>query len=84
VHSVGWFDLYRLDRLLQGEVDHEGVKAAVSYLDGLVEAETKEVPASRIVVGGFSQVSSETSHMLRTHTPHKNIAAEKNGTGPQN
>ncbi len=53
---AGWFDLYRVDRLLQGDVDHEGVRAAVGYLDGLVEAESKEVPASRIVVGGFSQV----------------------------
>ncbi len=60
---AGWFDLYRVDRLLQGEVDHEGVKAAVGYLDGLVEAESKEVPASRIVVGGFSQVSAvHTNH----------------------
>jgi len=66
VLRTGWFDLYRVDRLLQGEVDHEGVKAAVSYLDGLVEAETKEVPASRIVVGGFSQVSSVRSHLLST------------------
>ena len=42
---------------MQGDVDHEGVKAAVGYLDELVDAESKEVPVSRIVVGGFSQVS---------------------------
>jgi len=51
----GWFDLYRVDRLLQGDVDHDGVKAAIGYLDGLIETESKEVPASRIVIGGFSQ-----------------------------
>ena len=43
---------------MQGDVDHEGVKAAVRYLDGLVEEESKEVPISSIVVGGFSQVSA--------------------------
>ena len=43
---------------MQGDVDHAGVKAAVEYLDGLVEAESKEVPISRIVVGGFSQASA--------------------------
>jgi len=45
-----------VDRLLQGDVDHDGVKAAIGYLDGLIETESKEVPASRIVIGGFSQV----------------------------
>ena len=46
-----------MDRLLQGDVDHEGVAASKDYLNGLVEAELQSgLPAKRIVVGGFSQV----------------------------
>lgn len=54
---AGWFDLYRVDRLLQGDVDHEGVTASKDYLNSLVEAELQAgMPPKRIVVGGFSQV----------------------------
>jgi predicted esterase len=90
VHCAGWFDLYRVEDLLQAEVDHEGVNASVRYLDSLVEAEAKEVPASRIVVGGFSQVSSVTSHQLRTqpHLSHQltpeDSRAQTKATDPTN
>lgn len=55
---AGWFDLYRVDRLLQGDVDHEGVAASREYLNTLVEAEIQSgLPQKRIVVGGFSQAN---------------------------
>ena len=57
---AGWFDLYRVDRLLQGDVDHEGVTASKEYLNSLVEAELQAgLPPKRIVVGGFSQASNK-------------------------
>lgn len=55
--NVGWFDLYGVDRLLQGDVDHDGVAASTSYLNSLVEEELKGgLPPKRIIIGGFSQV----------------------------
>lgn len=61
MHCAGWFDLYRVDRLLQGDVDHEGVTASKDYLNSLVEAELQAgMPPKRIVVGGFSQVKEVT------------------------
>ena len=62
---AGWFDLYRVDRLLQGDVDHEGVTASKDYLNSLVEAELSAgLPPKRIVVGGFSQASATQQYTV--------------------
>lgn len=54
--SAGWFDLYGIDRMMKGDKDEAGIKASVDYLSSLVQKEVSSgIPASRIVLGGFSQ-----------------------------
>lgn len=56
---AGWFDLYQIEKLAQGVVDHDGIRASAEYLGGLVAQEIeKGLRSERIVVGGFSQACS--------------------------
>ena len=56
---AAWFDLYDLSKLAVGMSDKQGIAEATNYLGQLVEEEIKAgIPADRIAVGGFSQVSS--------------------------
>ena len=55
---AAWFDLYDLSKLATGMTDKQGIAEATNYLGQLVEEEIKAgIPAERIAVGGFSQVS---------------------------
>lgn len=48
-----WYDLYGLDQ--NAREDDEGIQAATQYVHQLIDAEVASgIPASRIVVGGFS------------------------------
>jgi predicted esterase len=54
--TAAWFDIYAINKLLQGEVDHAGIRAASDYVKQLIQAEVSAgIPANRIVVAGFSQ-----------------------------
>ena len=56
---AAWFDLYDLSKLAVGMSDKQGIAEATNYLGQLVEEEIKAgIPAERIAVGGFSQVSA--------------------------
>ncbi len=51
-----WFDLYDIGNLLAGKTDGEGIQQSVNYMESLVREEVAAgIPASRIVIGGFSQ-----------------------------
>ena len=55
---AGWFDIAQFDKLAAGSVDHGGIRESCDYLGKLVQQEVDAgIPVSRIVVGGFSQVS---------------------------
>jgi len=50
----GWYDIVSLDRL--GFEDEPGIRASIGLVEGLVaREETRGIPASRIIVAGFSQ-----------------------------
>ena len=68
---AAWFDLYDLSKLAVGMSDKQGIAEATNYLGQLVEEEIKAgIPAERIAVGGFSQVSTSwmLSASLGSHT----------------
>lgn len=49
-----WFDLKTLD--IGGPEDEEGIKAASKQVHTMIDNEVKSgIPASRILIGGFSQ-----------------------------
>ena len=61
---AAWFDLYDLSKLAVDMSDKQGIAEATNYLGQLVEEEIKAgIPADRIAVGGFSQVSTVDSYL---------------------
>ena len=57
-----WFDLISLDP--QGAEDEPGIKKAAKEVEKLITAEISNgVPAERILIGGFSQVSITTTRV---------------------
>jgi predicted esterase len=52
----GWYDIKSFSDLAAREEDEEGILRSRDYLHTLIDAEVaKGIPASRVVVGGFSQ-----------------------------
>jgi predicted esterase len=50
-----WWDIRSLDKL-DGNEDEEGIKKCVTQIEEIIQSEIdKGIPASRIVLGGFSQ-----------------------------
>ena len=61
VKMPAWFDLISLDP--QGAEDEPGIKKAAKEVEKLITAEISSgVPAERILIGGFSQVSKYDSN----------------------
>jgi len=56
---TGWFDLDTLENfreMLQGGLDHDGIKESVHYVEQLIDKEVAAgISPDRIVVAGFSQ-----------------------------
>eukprot|EP01114_Cavostelium_apophysatum_P020274 TRINITY_DN6752_c0_g1_i1.p1 TRINITY_DN6752_c0_g1~~TRINITY_DN6752_c0_g1_i1.p1 ORF type:complete len:270 (-),score=21.19 TRINITY_DN6752_c0_g1_i1:8-817(-) len=49
----GWYDIASFERSKIGLAD--GVEESFQFINNLIDAETKLVPASKIIIGGFSQ-----------------------------
>ena len=64
VKMPAWFDLISLDP--QGAEDEPGIKKAAKEVEKLITAEISSgVPAERILIGGFSQVSNNDSNFRK-------------------
>lgn len=56
MHMPGWYDIKSLSDLASRDEDETGVLRSRDYIHSLIDAEVaKGIPASRVVVGGFSQ-----------------------------
>lgn len=62
-----WYDIHSLESI-SGREDPQGLARSLSYVEGLVRAEMEgsKVPASRVVVAGFSQGGAVALGMLRS------------------
>ena len=55
--------------MMIGEKDEEGIKLSIDYVAGLVQKEIDAgIPATRIIVGGFSQVYSPPEQLQNSLT----------------
>ena len=66
-----WYDIRSLDS--EGRADRAGVLQSSALLDGLIAREIERgVPASRIVIAGFSQGGAVAIHTaLQTRATHR-------------
>jgi len=63
-----WFDLTSLD--VNAQEDATGIKAARELVHGIIQKEIAAgIPASRIVLGGFSQGGGLALYSALTHSP---------------
>lgn len=71
-----WYDIHSLESI-QGREDPKGLAKSLVYVEKLVrhEMEKNDVPASRVVVAGFSQGGAVALGMLRSDLKLAGVAA---------
>lgn len=71
-----WYDIHSLESI-SGREDPAGLAKSLSYVEGLIkgEMEASQVPASRVVVAGFSQGGAVALGMLRSDLPLAGVMA---------
>jgi len=71
-----WYDIHSLESI-SGREDPAGLAKSLTYVEALVKAEMEasKVPASRVVVAGFSQGGAVALGMLRSDLPLAGVMA---------
>ncbi|RDL41286.1 uncharacterized protein BP5553_01265 [Venustampulla echinocandica] len=60
-----WFDIYSLtDPAAEASLQIDGLREGISYVQALVDAELKDLPAERLAIGGISQGAAVGVHAL--------------------